>query len=184
MSLHVSARRVGSVLPSTTFICSQCRHATLLRRPKRPYTFTQLITLSDGSTFTHRTTSPQPVYRPTRDTRNAPLWNPSSHKLVNVEEDEAGLLAAFRNKYGRSWDAKNTISADELNSSEAAEAEGQKGGDEAAATSAADKAASAAAAEAEAEAEDENLLDLISSFGQDVEDLPPSRHDAKPKAKK
>ncbi|KAH7401464.1 hypothetical protein BKA66DRAFT_450591 [Pyrenochaeta sp. MPI-SDFR-AT-0127] len=84
---------------------NQVRHATLLRRPKRPYTFTQLITLSDGSAFTLRTTNPQPVYKSAKDIRNAPLWNPSSQKLLNVEEDEAGKLAAFRSKFGRGWDA-------------------------------------------------------------------------------
>lgn len=84
---------------------TQVRHATLLRRPKRPYTFTQLITLSDGSSFTVRTTSPQPVYKSAKDIRNSPLWNPSSQKLLNVEEDEAGKLAAFRAKFGRGWDA-------------------------------------------------------------------------------
>jgi len=85
---------------------NQVRHATLLRRPKRPYTFTQLVTLSDGSSFTLRTTNPQPVYKSAKDQRNSPLWNPSSHKLLNVEEDEAGKLAAFRTKFGRGWDAE------------------------------------------------------------------------------
>ena len=74
MSMHTSLRRTAvtitnsttTILPTrlptsgTTFICSQCRHATLLRRPKRPYTFTQLITLSDGSTFTQRATHATP----------------------------------------------------------------------------------------------------------------------------
>jgi hypothetical protein len=83
---------------------TQVRHATLLKRPKRPYTFTQLITLSDGSSFTLRTTNPQPVYKSAKDIRNAPLWHPSSQKLLNVEEDEAGKLAAFRAKFGRGWD--------------------------------------------------------------------------------
>ncbi|KAF1970367.1 hypothetical protein BU23DRAFT_538066 [Bimuria novae-zelandiae CBS 107.79] len=85
---------------------TQIRHATLLKRPKRPYTFTQLITLSDGSSFVQRTTNPQPVYKATKDTRNTPLWNPSSQKLLNIEEDEAGKLAAFRAKFGRGWDAE------------------------------------------------------------------------------
>ncbi|KAF2129829.1 hypothetical protein P153DRAFT_366338 [Dothidotthia symphoricarpi CBS 119687] len=85
----------------------QVRHATLLRRPKRPYTFTQLITLSDGSSFTLRTTSPAPVYKSTKDIRNNPLWHPSSRKLLNVEEDEAGKLAAFRAKFGTGWDAED-----------------------------------------------------------------------------
>jgi hypothetical protein len=85
---------------------TQIRHASLLRRPKRPYTFTQLVTLSDGSSFVHRTTSPIPVYKSTKDVRNTPLWNPSSQKLLNIEEDEAGRLKAFRAKFGRGWDAE------------------------------------------------------------------------------
>ena len=84
----------------------QIRHASLLRRPKRPYTFTQLVTLSDGSTYTQRTTSPAAVQKSTKDTRNTPLWNPSSQKLLSIEADEAGRLRAFREKFGRGWDAE------------------------------------------------------------------------------
>ncbi|MCJ1311153.1 hypothetical protein MMC25_004823 [Agyrium rufum] len=93
--------------PSTyrSFSSTPTQNATLLRRPQRPYTFTQLVTLSDGSTFTQRTTSPLPVLKSTKDTRNTPLWNPSSRKLQNVEEDEAGRLKAFRARFGRGWDA-------------------------------------------------------------------------------
>lgn len=98
-------RSTSSTLPITSTGASQIRHATLLRRPKRPYTFTQLVTLSDGSTFVQRTTNPVPVYKSTKDTRNSALWNPSSQKLLNVEEDEAGKLAAFRERFGRGWDA-------------------------------------------------------------------------------
>ncbi|KAL2820223.1 hypothetical protein BDW59DRAFT_150903 [Aspergillus cavernicola] len=152
MSLHTTLRRTAASTPKTptTFICTQCRHATLLRRPKRPYTFTQLITLSDGSTFTHRTTSPLPIYRSTRDTRNSILWNPSSSKLRNVEEDEAGRLAAFRARFGRGWDANTPVEAG-------------AGGDD----KAKKDAEAAAVAAAAAEEEDDNLLDLISSFGQE-----------------
>lgn len=85
----------------------QVRHATLIRRPHRPYTFTQLVTLTDGSTFLHRTTSPQPIYRTTKDVKNSVLWNPSSQKLANVEDDEAGRLARFRERFGRGWDAES-----------------------------------------------------------------------------
>lgn len=85
----------------------QVRHATLLRRPKRPYTFTQLVTLSDGSTFLHRTTSPAPIYRSAKDTKNNAMWNPSSQKLLNVEEDEAGRLRKFRQRFGRGYDAES-----------------------------------------------------------------------------
>lgn len=109
-------RLLPSLVPQT-----QLRHATLIRRPKRPYTFTQLITLSDGSTFLHRTTSPQPIYRSTKDTRNAVLWNPSSQNLLNVEEDEAGRLKRFRKRFGRGFDVeameeqeRETVSASKL----------------------------------------------------------------------
>ncbi|KAI4217084.1 MAG: hypothetical protein LQ351_000393 [Letrouitia transgressa] len=100
-------------LHSHTHHHHQIRHATIIRRPKRPYTFTQLVTLSDGSTFTHRTTSPAPVYRSTKDTRNTALWNPSSQKLLSVEADEAGRLRAFREKFGRGWDAERMAVRDD-----------------------------------------------------------------------
>lgn len=56
-----------------------------------------------------RTTSPIPVYRSSRDTRNSPLWNPSSRDLLNVEEDEAGRLAGFRARFGKSFDASKEV---------------------------------------------------------------------------
>ncbi|KAF3049990.1 hypothetical protein N0V91_006140 [Didymella pomorum] len=95
----------ASIAPYTRH-SQQVRHATLLRRPKRPYTFTQLIQLSDGSAFTLRTTNPQPVLKSAKDIRNNPLWHPSSQGLRNVEEDEAGRLAAFRAKFGTVWDSE------------------------------------------------------------------------------
>ncbi|KAL6407923.1 hypothetical protein AUP68_08964 [Ilyonectria robusta] len=84
---------------------TQVRHATFIPRPRRPYTFTQLVTLSDGSAYTMRTTSPQPIYRASKDTRNTLLWQPSEKSLKNVELDEAGKLAAFRERYGRAYDS-------------------------------------------------------------------------------
>ncbi|KAF2214428.1 hypothetical protein CERZMDRAFT_9316, partial [Cercospora zeae-maydis SCOH1-5] len=92
----------------------QVRHATLLRRPRRPYTFTQLVTLSDGSTFLHRTTNPAPVYRSSKDTKNSVMWNPSSQKLLNVEEDEAGRLRKFRQRFGRGYDAESMSDGEEV----------------------------------------------------------------------
>ena len=89
-----------------TLAQQQIRYASAIRRPKRPYTFTQLVTLSDGSTYTQRTTSPAPVQISTKDIRNSPLWNPSSQKLLSIEADEAGRLRAFREKFGRGWDAQ------------------------------------------------------------------------------
>jgi hypothetical protein len=66
--------------------------------------FTQLVTLSDGSTYTQRTTSPLPIYRSSKDTRNHYLWQPSVDSLRNIEKDEAGRLKAFRSRFGRGWD--------------------------------------------------------------------------------
>ncbi|KAL5606848.1 hypothetical protein BROUX41_003225 [Berkeleyomyces rouxiae] len=91
-----------STAPTTAV--HQVRHARLIRRPRRPYSFTQMIQLSDGSTFTARTTSPQPLFRSTKDTRNHPVWQPSDRSLKNVELDEAGKLAAFRERFGRGFD--------------------------------------------------------------------------------
>ncbi|MCJ1440571.1 MAG: hypothetical protein MMC23_001056 [Stictis urceolatum] len=129
-----AARQFSPTSTLRSHVHQQVRHATLIKRPRRPYTFTQLVTLSDGSSYLHRTTSPAPVYSSTKDTRNTPLWNPSSQKLMNIEADEAGRLRAFRTRFGRGWDAKSAA--------EVAEEEGdemkEEGGD--------------------------NLMDLISSF--------------------
>lgn len=76
---------------------------------------------------------------------------------MNVEEDEAGRLAAFRARFGRSWDA-NTAAAVESAPSGAPK--------DAAAVKAEEEAAKAQA-QSEQEEEEDNLLDLISSFGQD-----------------
>ncbi|KAI1613734.1 hypothetical protein EDD37DRAFT_486962 [Exophiala viscosa] len=151
---------------TTTYICQSCRHARLLKRPKRPYTFTQLVTMSDGSAFTMRTTSPVPVYRSTRDTRNSPLWNPSSKELLSVEDDEAGRLAGFRARFGTGFDS----------------AKKGKDQDTADADVPASPAVSATTSRPEGKAakqplfedenndfteDDTNLLELISSFGQE-----------------
>jgi hypothetical protein len=105
-TLQTSSRRIRiPPLRHTTVHCHQTRHASLIRRPKRPYTFTQLVTLSDGSSFMHRTTSPQPLLKAVKDIRNSPLWNPTNADLMNLEQDEAGKLAAFRAKFGRGWDS-------------------------------------------------------------------------------
>ncbi|KAF3760163.1 hypothetical protein M406DRAFT_234903, partial [Cryphonectria parasitica EP155] len=82
----------------------QVRHATEVTRPKRPYTWTQIVQLSDGSTYTTRSTSPLPVYRSTKDTRNHLTWQPSEVSLQNVEVDEAGRLASFRQRFGTGYE--------------------------------------------------------------------------------
>lgn len=90
---------------STSSSLIQCRFASFVARPRRPYKFTQLVTLSDGSTYTARTTSPHPVYRTAKDSRNSVTWQPNERSLRGVELDEAGRLAAFRQRFGRGFDA-------------------------------------------------------------------------------
>ncbi|KAF4971036.1 hypothetical protein FSARC_2049 [Fusarium sarcochroum] len=109
-----------TLLSSTSSTCSptrlslgQVRNATFIPRPRRPYTFTQLVTLSDGSSYTMRTTSPLPIYRAAKDTRNTLLWQPTEKSLKNVELDEAGKLAAFRERFGRAYDTGNAAEGEE-----------------------------------------------------------------------
>lgn len=89
---------------------------------------------------------------------------------MNVEKDEAGRLAAFRNKFGRSFDASNAGAAGAAGAGAEVEASAEKGKEGEAAVAdaaAADAAAAEQAAEAEAEEEEDYLLDLISTFGQE-----------------
>ncbi|KAI9742831.1 MAG: hypothetical protein M1818_003560 [Claussenomyces sp. TS43310] len=154
--LHPHCSRPSSLQTTTTTTTTstasagaQTRHASLLRRPHRVYTFTQLVTLSDGSTYTQRSTSPQPVVRSTKDTRNHALWQPSLHSLRNVEADEAGRLRAFRRKFGRGWDLEDA-EADEADAGR----DDARVGEGAVAGRDGDSVAS----------ESGSLMDLISSF--------------------
>lgn len=92
--------------------------ARLVQRPQRPYQFTQLVQLSDGSTFTVRTTNPHPLHRCNKDSRNHVIWQPSEKSLRNVEVDEAGRLAAFRNRFGRGWDSAADETAEEADATQ------------------------------------------------------------------
>lgn len=122
-----------------------------------------------------RTTSPVPVYRSTRDTRNAPLWNPSSKELLSVEDDEAGRLAGFRARFGTGFDSAKDKKAHDTEETSASAAP--------AGPTPAPKSESKGAKESLFEDEhndftedDVNLLELISSFGQENtrQDKPPS----------
>ena len=108
----------GALTPQTTATAAvlqqtQTRNANVIRRPKRPYMFTQIVQLSDGSTYSMRTTSPHSLYKSSKDPRNHVLWQPSEKSLQNVEVDEAGKLAAFRDRYGRGWDAQSAQHAED-----------------------------------------------------------------------
>ncbi|KAI1407632.1 hypothetical protein F5Y13DRAFT_123980 [Hypoxylon sp. FL1857] len=157
----------------TPFSHTPSRAATIIRRPRRPYTFTQIVQQTDGSTYTMRTTSPIALYKSTKDTRNHVLWQPSDRTLRNVEVDEAGKLAAFRERFGRGWDLEKSADA-EVSELEKLEAAGAAEGGEV--DGAAGKKPDAKKVEKEktrkeapAVAPSDALSDLISSYSANVE---------------
>ena len=170
-----SLSSVLSTKTSTTYICQACRDARLLKRPKRPYTFTQLVTLSDGSAFTMRTTSPIPVFRSSRDTRNSPLWNPSSRELANQEDDDSGRLSGFRARFGRSFDASRDDAVDEGSAESAEPTETTATPAEPEKATSAKKTAKPKVQEIDADdldamfanEDDAQMLEMISNFGKE-----------------
>ncbi|KAH9995865.1 hypothetical protein F4779DRAFT_195703 [Xylariaceae sp. FL0662B] len=161
-SVRPPSRRPFSHTPS--------RSANIIRRPRRPYTFTQLVQLSDGSTFTMRTTSPLALYKSTKDTRNHVLWQPNEKSLRNVEVDEAGRLAAFRSRFGRGWDAEKTPGADETDAEGAGAGAGAGAGDAAASSSTSSSGGGGGSEGADADAGADSLADLISGYSQKAEE--------------
>lgn len=170
----------------------QVRHATFVPRSRRPYQFTQLVQLSDGSTFTVRTTSPLALHKSAKDSRNHVLWQPTEKSLRNVEVDEAGKLAAFRERYGSSWDldgpAAPVVAPDAAaaaagalkdgGAKDAAAAVGKKGAEEKGDKKQVDAkdakpAAAQAPAEAAAPSEDpfDSLVDLISTYATEDKNI-------------
>ncbi|KAL2130731.1 hypothetical protein VTI74DRAFT_5995 [Chaetomium olivicolor] len=157
---------------------NQVRHATFVPRSRRPYQFTQLVQLSDGSTFTMRTTSPLALYKSAKDSRNHILWQPTEKSLRNVEVDEAGKLAAFRERYGKGWDLDGPSASADAAASAAAPEQAQAVAADAAAKESGGvekkkktvEAKEQAPAEAAAPEEDpfDSLVDLISAYA--VED--------------
>ncbi|KAG6089613.1 hypothetical protein E4U31_000987 [Claviceps sp. LM219 group G6] len=150
ITLSASHSTTTSSLPSRLNI--QVRHATFIERPRRPYTFTQLVTLSDGSTYTMRTTSPASVYRSTKDSRNTLLWQPTDRSLRNVELDEAGKLAAFRERFGRAFDASKILG----------QMEGEEQGEEQ------EQKQKASPVPAEDESAEDDFTDLITAYATEV----------------
>ncbi|KAI8069943.1 hypothetical protein BC940DRAFT_296541 [Gongronella butleri] len=64
-----------------------------------PEKFLQTIVLSNGATFTVRTTSPvRSQVRLTKDTRNHPLWNPAMLKEGVTGESEQ--MSKFQKRFG------------------------------------------------------------------------------------
>ncbi|KAI8959285.1 hypothetical protein F5Y11DRAFT_350704 [Daldinia sp. FL1419] len=149
------------------------RAATIIRRPRRPYTFTQLVQQTDGSTYTQRTTSPLALYKSTKDTRNHILWQPSDSSLRNVEVDEAGKLAAFRGRFGRGWDLESAAREEE--DADAASVEGGEAKQGAEGSVAAKPSKNAPADEPY-----DALSDLISSYSTNQEQAKEPTKPARP----
>ena len=81
------------------FLPNLCKrsYATTIKLSVRPRLFTQQIILTNGATYTLRTTSPRPRMKLIKDTRNHPLWNPDSSQSF---DDESGQLSKFIKKFG------------------------------------------------------------------------------------
>lgn len=99
----------STVLPNHTRSISSSpygRTHVWRRRPKRlpnPVVpqFPQRVIRSDGSSFTHWTTSPRPLIRLTRDVTNHPLWNVSALMGEGAAEESevTGRLGRFNRKF-------------------------------------------------------------------------------------
>lgn len=62
-------------------------------------TYPQTVFLSDGSSFTHRTTTPRSIVRLTRDITNNPVWQPGQEARAGEEEDLSGRLGRYKRKF-------------------------------------------------------------------------------------
>lgn len=92
-------------------------HVTTLKPRRLPPPvvplFPQQVTLSDGSTFTHYTTSPKSSIRLTKDISNSPLWTLSSQRAA--EETLTGRVGRFKQKFegGGTFDASKFAQLEE-----------------------------------------------------------------------
>lgn len=188
---RTSTPTIGARAGAAPAAAAQVRYATQIARPKRPFTFTQIVQLSDGSTYTTRSTSPVPVYRSTKDTRNHLTWQPTESSLQNVEVDEAGKLASFRSRFGAAYDLAGPTAA-EKQAAEAAQREAGAGGKDrkplrkaakiaaareareakrAAKKEEANTAAETAAADAAAELDEDSFASLLAGYVRDQPNL-------------
>ncbi|KAI9305335.1 hypothetical protein BJ944DRAFT_265388 [Cunninghamella echinulata] len=75
------------------------RYASSQNTYAKPERFLQTVVLSNGATYTLRTTSPvRSQIRLTKDTRNHPLWNPAM--LKEGVTDESEQLTKFQKRFG------------------------------------------------------------------------------------
>ncbi|KAI9316673.1 hypothetical protein BX666DRAFT_1945665 [Dichotomocladium elegans] len=80
----------------------------------KPEQFIQTVVLSNGATFTVRTTSPKAQIILSKDTRNHPLWNPAM--LKEGLRDESEQLSKFQKRFGAESDLADLswIESDEV----------------------------------------------------------------------
>ena len=76
------------------------RRPPVLPNPVVPK-FPQKVIRSDGTSFTHWTTSPKSLVRLTRDTTNNPHWNTGNPSDRSIEEESgaAGRMGRFSRKF-------------------------------------------------------------------------------------
>ncbi|KAF8797670.1 hypothetical protein BYT27DRAFT_7237132 [Phlegmacium glaucopus] len=76
------------------------RRPPVLPNPLVPK-FPQKVIRSDGTSFTHWTTSPKSLVRLTRDTTNNPHWNTGNPNDRSIEEEtgSAGRMGRFSRKF-------------------------------------------------------------------------------------
>lgn len=88
-------QRLQSVARHTA---SFARSASTYSKTEKPERFYQTIVLSNGATYTIRSTSPRNLIRLAKDTRNHPLWNPAM--LKEGLNDESERLTKFQKRFG------------------------------------------------------------------------------------
>ncbi|PPQ73960.1 hypothetical protein CVT25_005811 [Psilocybe cyanescens] len=76
------------------------RRPPVLPKPLVPK-FPQKVIRSDGTSFTHWTTSPKSLVRLTRDTTNNPLWNTGNPNDRSLEEESntTGRMGRFSRRF-------------------------------------------------------------------------------------
>ncbi|KAH9478712.1 hypothetical protein JR316_0009172 [Psilocybe cubensis] len=76
------------------------RRPPVLPNPVVPK-FPQKVIRSDGTSFTHWTTSPKSLARLTRDTTNNPLWNTGNPNDRSLEDESnaAGRMGRFSRRF-------------------------------------------------------------------------------------
>ncbi|RKP00614.1 hypothetical protein CXG81DRAFT_26675 [Caulochytrium protostelioides] len=102
---------IGPRMPASRLVPRAWASASAAKRPADPganplnYTvpatrlpfFNQTVAHSDGATFTIRTTSPKPILKLIKDTRNHPLWNVSGETV----DQSSPELRRFEDRFGR-----------------------------------------------------------------------------------